>query len=172
MVNEESKTSDDPHPPGWMFKNGHIPTQPVNDTVPEIEEDPVAIEEDDAEILSSVSHSEKESMTAWKRDHPDSSLKIQRRLFDKGIIKQLPWTDYVQNTEAAEEAQKWAEENAHIEEARAAEEWANENNTRSEVTWMETDDQGNQIKKIKDTYQQNAEQNERTLWQRIQDAKK
>jgi hypothetical protein len=172
MVNEEPKTSDDPHPPGWMFKNEPIITQPVNDTVPEIEEDPGAIEGDDAEILSSVSHSEKESMTAWKHDHPDSSLKLQRRLFDKGIIKQLPWTDYVQNTEAAEEAKKWAEENAHIDEARAAEEWANENNVRSEITWMETDDQGNQIKKIKDTYQQNAEQNERTLWQRIQDAKK
>jgi hypothetical protein len=173
MVNEESKTSDDPHPPGWMYKHGHIIAQEVKDLPPEVvTEEITQLNEDDHDILESVSHSEKESMTAWKRDHPDSSLKIQRRLFDKGIIKQLPWTDYVQNTEAAKEAQKWAEENAHIEEARAAEEWANENNTRSEVTWMETDDQGNQIKKIKDTYQQNAEQNEQTLWQRIQDAKK
>jgi hypothetical protein len=37
---------------------------------------------------------------------------------------------------------------------------------------MEHDEQGNQIKRIKENYQQNAEQNERTIWQRIQDAKK
>jgi hypothetical protein len=37
---------------------------------------------------------------------------------------------------------------------------------------MEHDEQGNQIKKIKETYTQNAEQNERTLWQRIQEIKK
>jgi hypothetical protein len=37
---------------------------------------------------------------------------------------------------------------------------------------MEHDENGNQIKKTKEAYQQNAEQNERTIWQRIQDAKK
>ena len=167
------KTSDDPHPPGWMFKNGHLVTQTVDDTVPEIvKEDIVASEDDDAEILNTVSRSEKAAMSAWKHDNPNSSLKIQRQLFDKGVIKQLPWVDYLQKAEAAEEAKLWAEENAHTEESRAAQEWASENSDRTEITWMETDDQGNQIKKTKDTYQQNAEQSEQTLWQRIQDAKK
>jgi hypothetical protein len=126
----------------------------------------------DTEILYSVSHSEKAAMAAWKHDHPNSSLKLQRRLFEKGLITQLPWTEYVHQSQAAEEAQKWAEENAHTEEGRAAQEWASENSDRAEIVWMETDGQGNQIKKTKDTYEQNAEQSDRTLWQRIQDAKK
>jgi hypothetical protein len=168
IVDEELKTSDDPHPPGWMFKNEHI----VTDTILEIEEDTVVNEADDTEILNSVSHSEKAAMAAWKHDHPNSSLKLQRRLFEKGLITQLPWTEYVHQSQAAEEAQKWAEENAHTEEGRAAQEWASENSDRAEIVWMETDGQGNQIKKTKDTYEQNAEQSDRTLWQRIQDAKK
>jgi hypothetical protein len=36
---------------------------------------------------------------------------------------------------------------------------------------MENKD-GHQIKKTLDGYEQNAEQSERTIWQRIQDAKK
>ena len=36
---------------------------------------------------------------------------------------------------------------------------------------METVD-GHQVKKSKDSYQQNAEQGDSTIWQRIQDAKK
>jgi hypothetical protein len=175
MVSEEPKVSDDPHPPGWMFKNGHLVKQPADDIVLETvaEEDVVTNEEDDTEILNSVSNSEKAAMSAWKHDHPNSSLKLQRRLFEKGSIKELPWKEYLSPTEAATEAKKWAEENAHTEEGRAAQEWANEkNNEQSSVSWMETDDTGKQIKKTKDTYQQNAEQSDRTLWQRIQDAKK
>lgn len=172
-VVEESKVSDDPHPPGWMFKNGHIVDREVKEELTEtVEENLVASEEDDTEILNSVSNSEKAAMAAWKHDNPNSSLKIQRRLFDRGLIKELPWKDYIQNDLAAVEAQRWAEENAHTEEGRAAQEWANENTGRSEISWMEVDDQGNQIKKSKDTYQQNAEQNEQTLWQRIKEAKK
>jgi hypothetical protein len=167
-LDEPRESKKDPHFPGWMFKDSHIEINETNE--PAIEETKIVVDDDD--ILNSATPSEKAAMTAWKHDHPESSLKLQRRLFDKGIIKQLPWTDYVQNTEAAEEAQKWAEENTHIEEARAAEEWADENSNQSGVAWMETDDYGNQIKKIKNTYQQNAEQNEQTLWQRIQDAKK
>jgi hypothetical protein len=167
-LDEPRESKKDPHFPGWMFKDSHIEINETNE--PAIEETKIVVDDDD--ILNSATPSEKAAMTAWKHDHPESSLKLQRRLFDKGIIKQLPWTDYVRTAEASEEAQKWAEENAHIEEARAAEEWADENSNQSGVAWMETDDYGNQIKKIKNTYQQNAEQNEQTLWQRIQDAKK
>jgi hypothetical protein len=172
MVAEEPKTSDDPHPPGWMFKHGHLVTHEVEETPLEIVKEEIVKEEDDNDILNSVSQSEKAAMSAWKHDHPNSSLKQQRRLFERGLIKQLPWIEYIQNSEAAEEAEKWAKENAHTEEGRAAQEWASENTDRTEIVWMETDEQGNQIKKIKDTYEQNAEQNDRTLWQRIKDAKK
>ena len=169
MVAEEHKPSEDPHPPGWMFKHGHLMAHEVEEFPPEIVKEEIENEHD---ILNSVSLSEKTAMTAWKHDHPNSSLKQQRNLFDRGIIKQLPWIDYIQKSEAAEEAEKWAEENAHTEEGRAAQEWASENSDRTEIVWMETDEQGNQIKKTKDTYEQNAEQSDRTLWQRIQDAKK
>jgi hypothetical protein len=171
-IEDPPKVSEDPHPPGWMFKHGHLVTREVEGIVPEPVEEEL-VEEDENNILNSVSQSEKAAMTAWKHDHPNSSLKQQRRLFDKGLIKELPWIEYIQKSEAAEEAEKWAKENAHTEEGQAAQEWANENSKEQPlISWMETDDAGKQIKKIKDTYQQNAEQNDQTLWQRIKDAKK
>jgi len=145
-----------------------------------IEEADKAVEQEreieDSEILASVPETEKQAMTAWKHDNPDSSLKFQRQLLDKGIIDHLPWYDYLKPQadfvdEAAVEAKKWADENPNTEESAKAKEWAEERGV-SDVSWMEHDEQGNQIKRIKENYQQNAEQNESTIWQRIQDAKK
>ena len=145
-----------------------------------IEEAEKAVEQEreieDSEILASVPETEKQAMAAWKHDNPDSSLKFQRQLLDKGIIDHLPWKDYLKPRadfvdEAAVEAKKWAEENPNTEESAKAKEWAEERGV-SDVSWMEHDEQGNQIKRIKENYTQNAEQNERTIWQRIQDAKK
>jgi len=138
-----------------------------------------AVEEEkekaDAEIIDAAAESEKQAMAAWKHDNPESSLKLQRQLLEKGIIDKLPWMDYIKPKadfvdEAAVEAKKWAEENPETEEAEKAREWAEEKSTQ--VSWMEHDENGNQIKKTKEGYLQNAEQSERTIWQRIQDAKK
>jgi hypothetical protein len=145
-----------------------------------IEEAEKAVEQEreieDSDILASAPDSEAAAMTAWKRDHPDSSLKFQRQLLDKGIIDHLPWYDYLKPQadfvdEAAVEAKKWADENPDTEESAKAKEWAEERGV-SDVSWMEHDEQGNQIKRIKENYTQNAEQSESTIWQRIQDAKK
>ena len=145
-----------------------------------IEEAEKAVEQEreleDSEILESAPDSEAKAMTAWKRDNPASSLKIQRQLLEKGIIDHLPWYDYLKPQadfvdEAAVEAKKWADENPNTEESEKAKEWAKERGV-DDVSWMEHDEQGNQIKRIKENYTQNAEQNERTIWQRIQDAKK
>ena len=145
-----------------------------------IEEAEKAVEQEreleDSEILEAAPDSEAQAMTAWKHDNPNSSLKIQRRLLENGIIDHLPWHDYLKPKadfvdEAAVEAKKWADENPDTEESAKAKEWAEERGV-SDVSWMEHDEQGNQIKRIKENYQQNAEQNERTIWQRIQDAKK
>ena len=145
-----------------------------------IEEAEKAVEQEreleDSEILEAAPDSEAKAMTAWKHDNPNSSLKFQRRLLEKGIIDHLPWYDYLKPRadfvdEAAVEAKKWADENPDTEESAKAKEWAEERGV-SDVSWMEHDEQGNQIKRIKENYQQNAEQNERTIWQRIQDAKK
>ena len=132
---------------------------------------------EDQELLESAPQNEKQAMTAWKHDHPDMSLKLQRRLLEKGVIDHLPWKDYLKPQadfqDAVSEAKKWAEENPNLEESAKAKEWAEEKaDPDTSVTWMEHDEQGNQIKKIKETYTQNAEQNERTLWQRIQEIKK
>jgi hypothetical protein len=134
-------------------------------------------EQEDQELLESAPQNEKQAMTAWKHDHPDMSLKSQRRLLEKGVIDHLPWEDYLEPQadfqDAVSEAKKWAEENPTLEESTKAKEWADEKiNPAESVVWMEHDEQGNQIKKIKETYTQNAEQNERTLWQRIQEIKK
>jgi hypothetical protein len=50
------------------------------------------IDLDDQEELENAEDIEKEAMRLWKHDHPESSLKRQRKLFDLGAIEQLPWT--------------------------------------------------------------------------------
>jgi hypothetical protein len=144
-----------------------------------IEEAEKAVEQEreieDSEILESATTSEAEAMTAWKHDHPDSSLKIQRKLLDRGIIKELPWMQYLkpQPDFEVEEAKKWANENPETVEAQTAKEWAEEksSNTENSIAYMENID-GTQVKKTIEGYTQNAEQGEGTIWQRIQDAKK
>jgi len=154
-----------------------IPLEQWNKMIEEAEK---AVEQEreieDSEILASVPETEKQAMAAWKHDHPESSLKFQRQLLEKGVIDHLPWHDYLKPQadfvdEAAVEAKKWAEENPDTEESAKAKEWAEERGV-ADVSWMEHDEQGNQIKRIKENYTQNAEQSESTIWQRIQDAKK
>jgi hypothetical protein len=131
-------------------------------------------EKEDHEILEAATISEKAAMTAWKHDHPDSSLKLQRKLFERGIIDHLPWEDYLKpkadftDNEAAAEALKWAQEQL---EERPGDYLSDTESKKNEIAWMENKD-GHQIKKTLDGYEQNAEQSERTIWQRIQDAKK
>jgi hypothetical protein len=132
--------------------------------------------EEDSDIINAAPETEKQAMAAWKHDNPESSLKFQRRLLDKGIIDHLPWQDYIKPQadfldDAAIEAKKWADENPDTEESEKAKEWAKEQGADADLSWMEKDTQGNQIKKVKESYQQNAEQNEKTLWQRIQGVK-
>jgi hypothetical protein len=164
---EEPKVSSDPTPPGWMFVNhameGFNEQKPLTDWS---EDEPT--EQEENEILDSVSHSEKAEMQAWKHDNPNKSLKIQKRLFEKGKIDRLPWEGYldknISDEEAAKEAARWA-----AEQLERPGDYLPENENK--ISWMENQE-GLQIKKTKDGYTQNAEQSERTIWQRIQDSKK
>jgi len=163
----------------------------VEYTVEDADEEPAeavvaevpATEEEEAVILDSAAHSEKEAMSAWKHDNPNDSLKRQRALFDQGFITELPWKKYIID-EAAEEAQKWAEENPESSEAKEAKQWAEEKILtagiderpgdyipESGVSYMENVE-GHQVKKTIEGYTQNAEQGESTIWNRIKDAKK
>ena len=56
------------------------------------EELEISEEEDDDEESPEL----KSAKAQWKADHPDDSLKRQRRLLDAGVIDRLPWLDYLQ----------------------------------------------------------------------------
>jgi hypothetical protein len=143
------------------------PIEEWNEMIAEAEK---AVEEEietaDAEILDNAQAAEKIAMAKWKSEHPDASLKHQRKLFDKGVIDSLPWEkymlaaepDFITDNEAAIEASKWAAEQVAM------------NQTNKPETYMERVD-GEQVKKTIEGYQQNAEQNESTLWKRVQDKK-
>ena len=129
-------------------------------------------EEEDHEILATAEVGEKTLMAAWKHDHPDSSLKLQRRLLERGIITNLPWENYLSPKEdfvdeAAEEAAKWAEEQR----TKTLDERPGDYVAKVDgVGYMENVD-GQQVKKTIEGYTQNAEQNESTIWQRVKKAK-
>ena len=122
-------------------------------------------EHDDEAEMAKATGSEKEAMGKWKAAHPDSNLKLQRKLFEKGVLKELPWMQYLKpqadfTNDAAEEAAKWAQEQRIKQ----------EEPTPDGVDYMENVD-GHQVKKTIEGYTQNAEQNETTIWQRVKKAK-
>ena len=149
----------------------------------------VLLEQEDHEIIDAASITEAEAMTRWKKENPDSSLKLQRRYLTQGIIDHLPWEDYLKD-DAAIEAAKWAEENPQTEEAAEAKVWAEEHVndlerpgdylTPTEAESKKKDNEmdgesGEPANKEKQRglagYVQNAEQSSVTLWQRVQKAK-
>jgi hypothetical protein len=130
-----------------------------------------AVEEEkeleDHEIIDEAAEGEKAAMTRWKQENPDSSLKLQRRLFEKGAIDKLPWADYLKaqpdfsDNDAAEEAAKWAME--QLEKPQAVEDKKKDSNM--DGTSGQSTNQADQRRL--EGYVQNAEQNESTLWQRV-----
>ena len=171
-------TTDEPEPEDTLPQaeqrhSDYVPAIPLTTqyiVAEDVNDEPIADIEDseekeDHEILEDATISEAAAMTAWKHDHPDSSLKIQRRLFERGIIDHLPWEDYLKpkadftDNEAAAEALKWAQE--QLDERPG--DYVSKSN---EVSYIENVE-GQQVKKTLDGYQQNAEQGEQTLWQRI-----
>lgn len=101
--------------------------------------------EKDEDIIDAAIETEKKAMKAWKNDNPDSSLKHYKRMLRKGMIDKLPWENYLQaKPDFIDEDRQAAEEAAK---------WAQE-----------------QIEK-KDSYIQNAEQSESTIWQRVKKSK-
>jgi hypothetical protein len=56
---------------------------------------PAAIENTDVEEIipshTTDDSAEKEAMRLWKAEHPETTIKEQRRLLERGMIDQLPW---------------------------------------------------------------------------------
>ncbi len=144
------------------------PLEEWNEMIAEAEK--AVDEEEDVKILEGADHEEKTAMAKWKAEHPGSSLKMQRKLFEQGLITHLPWEDRLKavpdfsDDDAAEEAAKWA-----LEQVQKNEESKKKDNDVDGDSGRTTnqESQGRLV-----GYQQNAEQSERTIWQRIQDAKK
>ena len=119
-------------------------------------------EHTDEDELAQASESEASAMTRWKADHPDSSLKLQRKLFERGVIKELPWQSYLKpqpdHDDAASEAAKWIEEQRVL---------ADESKKKDSDLAGETRDTADQENQGSVEYVQNAEQTKSTLWQRV-----
>jgi hypothetical protein len=185
-VTTDEPVPEDTLPEAEKRHSDYVPAMPLGTqylVAEDVNDAPIAdvveetVEKDDHEILEEATISEKAAMTAWKHDHPDSSLKVQRKMLERGIINHLPWEDYLKpradfhemtDREVAEEAAKWAAEKL---EERPGDYLSDAESKKNAITWMENED-GHQVKKTLDGYEQNAEQSERTIWQRIQDAKK
>ena len=174
------------YPEDWQFEPPLVAT-------PEVIEEKPSVEDDDHEI-SQATDSEKAAMKAWKADNPEMSLKLQRRLLERGAIKELPWMQYLKPKEdfvdeAVVEAQKWAEENPKTEEAKEAQEWAEEKTVASDERpgdYLPADEESKKKDLSMDGegrgpssqenqrvvgYIQNSEQNANTLWQKVKQAK-
>jgi hypothetical protein len=149
----------DPEVPEEPKFNEKDPLAEWNEMIAEAEkaaEEEAQKEEQD--ILDAAHGAEKAAMSRWKSENPNSSLKIQRRLLERGKIDKLPWDDYLKAKADEDldalEAAKWAQEQLE---------------KKNEITYIEKDGV-EQIKKV--GYKQNEEQSENTLWQRVKDNKK
>lgn len=126
-------------------------------------EEPAEEEHTDEDELAQASESEASAMTRWKADHPNSSLKLQRKLFERNVIKELPWESYLKpqpdhGDDAASEAAKWVEEQRVL---------ADESKKKDSDLVRETRDATTQENQGSVEYVQNAEQTKSTLWQRV-----
>ena len=115
---------------------------------------------DDHEIIEEAHETEKEAMRLWKEQHPEGSLKHQRKLLERGVISELPWQTYLKaapdftEDDAATEAAKWALEQIE---------------KKKDLTYVDKEGKDQIVKSV--SYEQNAEQNSNTLWARIKNKK-
>ena len=137
------------YPEGW----GTVPPQVYRPEEEKIVEPtpaplPEAVEEknEDNLIVDSAEENEKAAMTRWKNENPDSSLKLQRQLLEKGIIKELPWMQYLRPQSDYSEEDSKKKDNELDGTGRIS--------SREEV--------GGEV-----IYKQNAEQNNLTIWQKL-----
>jgi len=125
---------------------------------------PVEEHEED-ENLDDLEESEKLAIKQWKAEHPELTVKHQRKMLEENLITELPWEQYLKakadfsDDEAAEEAAKWAQEQIDLK----------KKGSELDGTSGQPTDKENQ--RMIPGYVQNAEQNESTIWQRVKQAK-
>jgi hypothetical protein len=104
---------------------------------------------EESELIEAAEPNEKAAMHRWKEEHPDSSLKLQRKLFDKGVIEELPWHQYLQPRPDFTEEDESKKKDINLD--------GDSGRTSGQK----------EQRIVADTYIQNAEQGNETLWQRI-----
>lgn len=102
---------------------------------------------EEQDIIDAADDGEKAAIHRWKSEHPDSSLKLQRKLFERGAIPQLPWHQYLV----------------------AAADNIDQDPSKKKDSRVDGDSAGTAGQKEPGDigYVQNAEQGQETLWQRI-----
>lgn len=127
------------YPDGW----GSVPPQVFK---PEEEQENDTTTDDS--IIADAEENEKAAMAKWKSDNPSLSLKLQRRLYEKGVIKELPWMQYLKpQPDYTEEEESSKKKDSDVD---------GESGIKL--------DQENDREVI---YKQNSEQNNSTIWQRL-----
>lgn len=128
-------------------------------TVEDADEEPIEEIVEDEHIDDDLPHV-KVAKASWKNDNPEDSLKHQRQLLESGIISVLPWElpPYTMLPTADNVTPDLERPGDYL------------TPPESKTVWIEKD--GNrQVRKEIDGYQQNAEQSNSTLWNRIKDSK-
>jgi hypothetical protein len=129
----------------------HRPETPVDTDLGRDDLDDDEIIEDYLSLENKPENIEKKAIHRWKDENPESSIKRQRKLLDEGFIDRLPWQDYMD------------EYHRDYEKALAKEYADNREELRVKPDLTEViEPQG---------YIQNSEQNDSTLWKKIQDKK-
>ena len=134
-------------------------------------------EDHDERIISEATNSDKAAMVAWKADHPNDSLKHHRYLLEKGLIKKLPWEDYLKDEseidDAEAEAVKWALEQKEKRDASksdtSVDDLADPDSKKkdNDMDGKNTGPADKEGQRRLEGYVQNAEQSESTIWQRV-----
>jgi hypothetical protein len=153
IVDNPGYTSEDPHPPGWMFTNEEKQnedhrredtkeTEQADTGLPEAQlseaietqdeaDQVVVVKEEDDEVIPGETEAEKLARREWKKANPESTIKSELSKLEAGLINKLPWV---------------------------------------ETTYIAKDASGNQI--VGTRYVQNDEQkNSSALWKQIQEKK-
>jgi hypothetical protein len=159
---EENSSDPDPEPVEEEEKSADEvvddPTENESKKKVEVEKEVIVESDDDEDYENNdqISANEKSAIHRWKLENPENTIKVQRKLFSLGRIKELPWIKYMQ-----------PEDDFPLEDADAIEaaKWAEEQLSKKKISWMEHDEEGQQIKK--EGYVQNEEQQQGTLWNQI-----
>ncbi len=163
-------------PEGWVSVPPQVykPEEAKDDFLPTYEEitpKDEPIDEDDEDELNHPDDSAeiKAAKTQWKHDHPNDSLKRHKRLFEQGIIKKLPWEDYL--LKAKPDFEEIKDEEAAIEAAKWAAEQLDSKKKDNDLDRARGESTGQEKQGSLAGYVQNAEQSESTIWQRVKKTK-